>query len=369
MHVGMSTFFQNLGNSRSDREVYRHEISMADLAEPLGFESIWGAEHHFDEYTMCPSVAQFLTYMAGRTKHAKLGSMVTVLPWHNPVRLVEEISVLDNLSDGRVILGIGRGLGRIEFEGFGLDMGQSRTRFIEHGTAILNALESGHIESSGTLYRQPRVSIRPAPFRSFRGRTYAASVSPQSQEIMCKLGVGLLIIAQKPWETTEAELADYRSRFLAVNGRAAPKPVIATFIAVDEDERKAQQMFEKYIRGYSRSALDHYEFHNEGLADIPGYEYYGKLAQNIRKNGIDNFVNFLAELQVWGTPEQVYKKLTDHQRRADSGALIGIFSYGGMPDDIAKNNITLFAEKVLPRLKKLDVGCTIGQSTPLVRAA
>ena len=368
MHVGMSTFFQNLGNRLTDRDVYRHEIAMADLAEPLGFDSIWSAEHHFDHYTMCPSVTQFLTYMAGRTKRAKLGSMVMVLPWHDPVRLAEEISVLDHLSDGRVILGIGRGLGRIEFDGFRLDMAESRTRFTEYGTAILNALESGHIESNGTLYKQPRVAVRPAPFQSFRNRTYAASVSPQSMEIMCNLGVGLLVIAQKPWETTEAEIAEYRARFLAVNGTTAPKPIIATFVAIDEDERKAQEMFEKYIRGYSRSALEHYEFHNEGLAEIPGYEYYGKLAQNIRKNGVDNFVNFLAELQVWGTPEQVYNKLVDHQRRLDSGGLIAMFSYGGMPHDVARRNITLFAETVLPRLKTLNAGCEIGGGQSLSQA-
>ena len=64
MHVGMSAFFQNRIEGMSDREVYRHEISMADMAEPLGFDSIWSAEHHFDHYTMCPSVTQFLTYMA-----------------------------------------------------------------------------------------------------------------------------------------------------------------------------------------------------------------------------------------------------------------------------------------------------------------
>ena len=80
-------------------------------------------------------------------------------------------------------------------------------------------------------------------------------------------------------------------------------------------------MFEKYIWSYSRSALDHYEFHNEGLAEIPGYEYYGKLAANIRKHGINAFVNLLAELQVWGTPDQVYENLSSttsgRQRRAD----------------------------------------------------
>jgi hypothetical protein len=72
MHVGMSTFFQNL-SGLTDREVYHHEVSMADLAEPLGFDSVWAAEHHFDHYTMCPNVAQFLTYMAGRTKRGRRG--------------------------------------------------------------------------------------------------------------------------------------------------------------------------------------------------------------------------------------------------------------------------------------------------------
>jgi alkanesulfonate monooxygenase SsuD/methylene tetrahydromethanopterin reductase-like flavin-dependent oxidoreductase (luciferase family) len=369
MHVGMTTFFQNIGRAIPDREVYRHEISMADLAEPLGFNSIWGAEHHFDDYTMCPNVAQFLTYMAARTTRVKLGSMVMVLPWHDPVRVAEEVSVLDNLSDGRVILGIGRGLGRIEFAGFRAPMGESRERFTESAQALIQGLETGTIAFDGRLCRQPRVAVRPAPIRSFRDRTYAASISPQSLEIMCRLGVGLLIIAQKPWETTIAELADYRRRFREVNGREAPKPIIASFIAVHEDEGKAREMFEKYICGYARSALAHYEFHNEGLADIPGYEYYGKLASNIRKHGIESFVNFLAELQVWGTPDQVFEKLAEHQRRADSGALIGAFSYGGMPHDVAKQNIRLFAAKVLPRLQAIDAGCDIGASAPLTVAA
>jgi len=369
MHVGMTTFFQNIGHPISDRDVYRHELSMADLAEPLGFDSIWGAEHHFDDYTMCPNVAQFLTYMAGRTTRVKLGSMVMVLPWHDPVRLAEEISVLDTLSNGRVILGIGRGLGRIEFRGFRLAMGESRSRFTEYAQAILQGLETGFIEHDGDFYKQPRVALRPAPIRSFQSRAYAASVSPHSLEIMCRLGIGLLIIAQKPWETTQAELGAYRTRFLEINGRPAPKPIIATFVAVHEDEVVAREMFEKYLRGYARSALDHYEFDCEGLAEIPGYEYYGKLAANIRKHGVDAFVNFLAELQVWGTPNQVFDRLAEQQRLAQSGALIAAFSYGGMPHDLAKRNITLFAERVLPQLQALDVGGDIGGDVPLIGAA
>ena len=69
MHVGMATVFQNTGRELSDRQIYLNELALADMAEPLGFESIWSVEHHFTDYTMCPDVLQFLTYMAGRTRH------------------------------------------------------------------------------------------------------------------------------------------------------------------------------------------------------------------------------------------------------------------------------------------------------------
>ena len=137
MHVGTATIFQNPGKATPDYEVYRQELKLAGLVENLGFESIWAVEHHFTDYTMCPDVIQFLSYMAGRTQRIKLGSMVVVLPWHDPIRVAEEISMLDNLSDGRMILGIGRGLARVEYDGFRLNMAESRTRFIESAECIL----------------------------------------------------------------------------------------------------------------------------------------------------------------------------------------------------------------------------------------
>src|SRR5580765_6902997 len=126
MQVGMASIFQNPGRVRADRDVYMTELRLADLAEPLGFQSIWGVEHHFTDYTMCPDVLQMLTYFAAKSDSLLLGSMVVVLPWHHPMRVAEEVSMLDNLSNGRVILGLGRGLGRVEFEGLGVDMSTSR---------------------------------------------------------------------------------------------------------------------------------------------------------------------------------------------------------------------------------------------------
>ena len=98
MHVGYGAAFQNPNNAHSDAEVYRNELRFAEMAEPLGFDSVWSVEHHFDDYTMCPDPVQFLTYMAGRTKHVKLGSMVVVLPWHDPIRVAEQASLLDHLG-------------------------------------------------------------------------------------------------------------------------------------------------------------------------------------------------------------------------------------------------------------------------------
>ncbi len=125
MHVGIAPLFQNPGKNLSDYEVYRNEVRLADLAEPLGYESVWASEHHFTGYIMCPNALQFLSYMAGRTERVKLGSMV-VLPWHDPLRVAEELVMLDNLSGGRVIVGMERGLAQVEYEGFRVDMGESR---------------------------------------------------------------------------------------------------------------------------------------------------------------------------------------------------------------------------------------------------
>lgn len=351
MHVGMSVFFQNLGTPRSDQEVYAHELGMADLAEPLGFDSVWAAEHHFTDYTMCPSVIQFLTWVGARTQRVGLGAMIIVLPWHDPVRVAEGYAMLDNMSDGRALLGIGRGLARCEFEGFRVPMAESRPRFVEQAEALLTSLETGTIEYDGEFYQQPPTAIRPAPFKTFRGRTWASAMSPASAEVMARLGVGIMIIAQKPWESALEELEQYRQIYRSVNTEEPPQPLLASFTAVHESEDGAREMYEQYIMRYCESTLEHYEFANVKLADIPGYEYYGKLSNRIAKHGPEQFTRFLADLQVWGTPDQVTEQMIEHQRMLDSAGVIGVFGYGGMPDDVAKSNVQLFAEKVLPRLR------------------
>jgi len=354
MHVGMASVFQNPHKGTTDREVYRHELRLADLAEPLGFQSIWGVEHHFTDYTMCPDVLQFLTYMAGRTERAQLGSMVVVLPWHDPMRAAEEIAMLDNISDGRLILGLGRGAAKMEFDGFRLSMDESRPRFVESAEMILGGLETGYCEYDGAFVKQPRAAIRPAPFKSFRGRTYAAAVSPESLPIMAKLGVGILIIPQKPWHEVAKELETYRSIYRQVNRVDAPPPVSAGWTFCDRDPERAREMAHRYIGGYYQTVLDHYQFQGDHLARTKGYEYYGKMAEKIAQYGTDTVVDYFMNLQVWGTPAQCYDKILDIHARTGNSHYVGVFSYAGMPYADAERNMRLFAREVMPALQKLS---------------
>ena len=353
MHVGSSIFFQNFQHKRTDLEVYQNELKLADLAEPLGFDSIWGVEHHFTDYTMCPDVLQFLSYMAGRTERVQLGSMVVVLPWHDPMRIAEQFSVLDHLSGGRAIIGVGRGLGRVEFEGFRLDMSESRTRFAESAKMLVDALENGVAEFDGELIKQPKVDIRPKPYKSFHGRTYAAAVSPESSLALAQLGLGILIIPQKPWSEVENELKAYREIFQEVNGTPAPPPIVVGFTFCHEDEDRAKEMANEYVGNYWDSIMDHYEFRSDHLKETKGYEYYGKFTEKIEQYGTQDVKEFFLDLQVWGTPDQCYDKIMSTRGRVGSDSFLAAFSFGAMPYEEVEKSMRLFAKEVLPRLKEL----------------
>jgi alkanesulfonate monooxygenase SsuD/methylene tetrahydromethanopterin reductase-like flavin-dependent oxidoreductase (luciferase family) len=353
MHIGMAVIFQGTGEGRTDRNVYRNELRLGDLAEPLGFESLWGVEHHFTDYTMCPDVLQFLTYFAGRTETIQLGSMVVVLPWHDPLRVAEQVVMLDHMSNGRLILGLGRGLGRVEFEGFGVNQEESRERFLEAAQMLLSGLERGYCEFDGKFIHQIRRDLRPRPFKSFRGRTYAAAVSPESAEIMARLGIGILVIPQKPWEVVTSELKAYRSVYSEVNGTDAPPPIVAGWTICDESAERAEELARRYIAGYWQTVVRHYELIGDHLTKLKGYEAYKAMQEKTSApGGLEEMVEFFLGLQVWGTPEQCYEKIFTTQERTGAEAFTGVFSFAGMPYEIAEHSLRLFASEVMPALKK-----------------
>ncbi len=356
MHVGYSVIFQGTHDAADDGRIWREDLALADLAEPLGFDSIWSVEHHFTSYTMCPDPLTFLSYMAGRTQRIKLGSMVVVLPWHDPIRVAEQVVMLDAMSGGRFVLGLGRGLGRVEFDGFRVPMSESRERFTESAQFILDALETGVAQFDGTHVHQPVRHLRPAPMLSFKGRTYASSVSPESWPIMARLGIGILIVPQKPWATVVEELNGYRELYEQVNGEPAPKPLVAHWTFVDEDAGRARELGHHYLGGYYRSVIDHYEFRAGHLADMKGYEHYGRIADSMDKHGTDTHIDFFADLQVYGTPQQCIDKIADIQRMTGAEGVMCVGRYADMPFEEGRRNQELFARSVMPAVRTLGPG-------------
>ena len=354
MHVGLSVIFQNPGETKPDRDIYAEELVLAKQAEPLGFDSIWSVEHHFTDYTMCPNVFQFLTYMAGCTEKIQLGSMVAVLPWHDPLRVAEQVAMLDVLSNGRTVLGMGRGTGRIEFEGFRVAMPEARGRFAETAEMLLNGLEQGFCEYDGEYVKQPRVDLRPRPYKSFKGRTYAAAISTESAEIMAKMGVGILIVPQKPWPVVQKELTKYRSTFFAATGEQAPAPYCAGWMFIDDSADRAEEMARRYIGAYWDSVIDHYEFNKDHLKNTAGYEFHGEMYDRLNApGGMQKMMDFYVDLQIWGTPDQVFDKVQTMRANTLADGFMAVCSYGGMPHDEANRNMQQFAKDVMPELKKL----------------
>ncbi len=351
MQVGMATIFQNPENHISDGEVYRNELRLANLAEPLGFDSIWGVEHHFTDYTMCPDVLQFLTYMAGRTQRIQLGSMVVVLPWHDPIRVAEEISMLDHISEGRLILGMGRGAGRVEFEGFRVPMDESRERFVEAAQMMLAGLEQGYCEFNGKHYKQPRKDIRPRPDR----RSRAARTQPP-----CRRS------PSRSWRGSASAFSSYRRSRGRWSIRSSRR--IATCIRrsttrrrrrrssragcfCDDDEKRAREMAVQWIGGYWETARKHYEFGGEHFAKTKGYEFYAAMSQAQRRSA-EQMTQMYLDLQVWGTPKMCIDRIRQTCEKTRSNTFNCVFSYAGMPYDEAERNMRLFAAKVLPVLQR-----------------
>jgi alkanesulfonate monooxygenase SsuD/methylene tetrahydromethanopterin reductase-like flavin-dependent oxidoreductase (luciferase family) len=356
MHVGYTVGFQNPGDAHPDDVVYDTDQRLIDYAVDAGFDSIWVVEHHFSDYFMSPDPLQYLTWVAARHPRIGLGTGVVVLPWRDPVRSAEQIAMLDTLSGGRVILGIGRGLGRTEYDGFRVDMPTSRERFIAYAEMILESLESGVIQAENEFISQPARQLRPRPTYSLRGRTYAAAMSPESMPLMAKLGVGVLIVPQKPWETVSADLAIYQQTWREVHGvdNPVPAPLCAGNVFVDADPDRARELAFRYIGAYYDTVIQHYGFAKEAHKGLRGYEFYANISKYIDRRGEDGAIADYVNLMPWGTPDQVIEKITTLTEMLGAAAIMPSFNFGGMPEAAARSSLGLFAREVLPALKELD---------------
>jgi alkanesulfonate monooxygenase SsuD/methylene tetrahydromethanopterin reductase-like flavin-dependent oxidoreductase (luciferase family) len=340
---------------RSDAAVVGEHMALGDLAEPLGFDSLFALEHHFTGYAMSPAPTQLLAYYAGRTKRIQLGTAVIVLPWHDPVRVAEQIALLDILCGGRCLFGFGRGAASVEYEGFRIPMGEARPRFVEAANIIVKALSNESFEHQGEFFQIPRTAIRPRPISHPERRFYASAVSPESGEIMAKLGFGILMVMQNEWAKAAEDIATYR-RMATEAGHTPRPPVILTNVCCAESRQEAHDRAFKYLGQKWQSIDDHYHFSDGHLSTVKGYESYGKMAKTYAKIGESaetkqKATDFYVSIQIVGTPSDCLEKIAELQRCTGMDHLVTEFSFGAMPHEEAEVNMRLFADRVMPRLQ------------------
>ena len=355
MDVGLLMIFQNYLGRGNDGDMVRGEMAIAERAEDLGYDKLWPAEHHFTNYSACPDNVQFLSWLAGRTRTLRLGTGAVIVPWNDPLRVVEKMVMLDHLSGGRAVLGLGRGLARTEYHHFGIDMSESRDRFDEAARMIIDALDTGFIEGKGPYYEQVRTPIRPAPLEGFRDRFYCVGMSPESVEQCAVLGARLMTFSQKPWELYKAETLDaYQASFRRHHGREAPPPLTGDLMFCHEDAAQAEALAGEYMSNYFLSIVEHYEIMSEHFERAKGYDYYASAAEMFRQVGIEPAVKTYVAIQNWGTPEQILEKLRVRHELLGPFELNLVSSYGGMPLETAQASVELFARECLPELSKWD---------------
>ena len=353
MRVGVQMIFQSWGYEGrvSDGDVVADEVRLGVLADELGFHALWPVEHHFSDYSFCPDNTLFLAHMAGRTSRILLGTGAVILPWNEPLRVAEKIALLDHLADGRVLFGMGRGLARREYDGFGIPMDESRDRFDEAAGMVLAALESGVIEGGGPHFPQPRTDIRPAPARSFRDRTYCVAMSPDSVLAAADLGARMVMFSQRPWTDQAAAVRTYTERFVEAHGADPHPPMVCDFVVCDADAGRAEELARRHLAGYLTSVMEHYELESDHLKQAKGYESYGNHVDMLKAVGLDAVCDMYLGVNVWGTPEQIIEKLRSRREVVGDHDLTCCFRFAGLPYEDAEAGMRLFAAEVLPHVQ------------------
>jgi alkanesulfonate monooxygenase SsuD/methylene tetrahydromethanopterin reductase-like flavin-dependent oxidoreductase (luciferase family) len=384
MHVGLCTGFANYRKIPDD-QFMQDELRQILLGEELGYDSIWMTEHHFDDYSVSPAPLMTLAWLAAKTKRMRLGTAVIVVPWHDPVRLAEQLTWLDHLSGGRLIAGFGRGLARLEYEGLRIDQGKARELFDEIVALVINAMETGFIEG-GEIFKQPRREIRPRPIRSLKGRAFVAGGTPDSLRATAKLGLPRLFLNQPMTTSTnrppfgggkiqaghvpvQADLPvdPWAEAWKEHHPNVPPPgPFVSNLVFVDESRDKAYEMARTFAANTFRSAIAHYELTSEHQGSVKGYEAYKSL--RLKPEDIEPAVEGVVQQSVYGTPKDVLKRFEEVKaQRKPQGFFPHLWTGGMTPDEVA-GNLTYFAKHCLPELHSWTAEpLTIGE--PLAAAA
>lgn len=312
---------------------YAQRFALAELYDRLGFYSYHVAEHHSTPLGLAPSPNVYLSMVAGRTLRLRIGALVYLLPFYHPLRLLEELCMLDQMSGGRLDIGIGRGVSPVEARFHDVDPATSQAVFEESLEVLLAGFTTRQLTFAGDRYRFERIPIEMTPYQKPHPPLWYGVTSAESAERWGRRGVNVLT-STGPDEAATV-LAPHRA---LSRGGGLPELLagIIRYIVVADTDAQARAIAEAaYPRWYDSF---HTLFRKYGTGPL-----YGTRPVTFAGT-IDNGSG------IAGSPETVLRTLAEHARRTDCNYIVGQFAFGDMPHAAAARSIELFARDVMPRL-------------------
>ena len=310
---------------RNSKQFYDELLEQAELADELGFDSFWLAEHHFHQYGIIPRPSLFLAAAAQRTKRIKLGASVVVLPFDNPIRIAEDYAMLDVISGGRLCMGVGSGYLQHEFEGFSIDPVEKRARFDEALAIIIEAWKGKRFSYKGQYNSFEDICLNVSSLQQPHPLLTVAILSNNAAYYVGKQGLPIMMI---PYATTESfsELSDTVTAFrkgFKESGQPIEKAIVPfglhsfcgeSFAAVEADCRT---MMDRYVRTRLYAKQRSFE--------------------RIREK----------DLVAFGSPDEIIRVAKKYEQ-AGLTHFLSIMNFGGMPHKKVLQSMRLMAKEVFP---------------------
>jgi alkanesulfonate monooxygenase SsuD/methylene tetrahydromethanopterin reductase-like flavin-dependent oxidoreductase (luciferase family) len=336
--------------SETDQELYQDLLEDCALGSRLGYDAAWLLEHHFSDYYPTPSPLLLMAHIAAKFPDLSLGTSVLVLPWYHPLRLAEEISMLNSLTRGTLHLGIGRGTAKMEYDAYGVDMNEGRARFAEIFQIVAQGLSGREFTHRGKFWNIDRpIRLRPEPIRK-PVQFYGAIGSPASAEVMGDLGIAPICLSTFPDGLLTKILERWRAR-AGHKADGAILPISVKMFIADTDE-EARELGRRHYPAYFALQADHYEADANPWTDIPEYADFSRMFANLRKLTDPANLDPFLDSNLVGSPETIC-------RRIDALIALG-FNYfmvssatPGTPVELRRRMMTRFAKEICPRYSRV----------------
>jgi alkanesulfonate monooxygenase SsuD/methylene tetrahydromethanopterin reductase-like flavin-dependent oxidoreductase (luciferase family) len=327
---------------------YEDRLTIVEAYDRAGFYSYHLAEHHSTPLGMAPSPSVFLSAVAQRTRRLRFGPMVFALPLHHPLRLVEEICMLDHLSGGRLDIGFGRGSSPIELAYYGEDPAAAQEVYAEALEVVLQALTRETVNHHGKRFSFGNVPMEIAPLQQPHPPIWYGVHAPDSAERAAVRGLNT--VSLDPPAETRACSERYRATRTRLHpGAAVPKLGLGRFIVVAPSDHEALRIARRAYARWHASFTYLFRLH-------------GRSQMHPRPADFDTLVT--RGQGIAGAPETVHRFLTTQLVETSCNYVVGQFAFGDLTLDETLRSIALFADQVMPAVRA-DMAAERAAPTPV----